>query len=242
MGFATQPGHARGNNEAMPAVQKATNLFQRLPEELITQLFEEVASGKAPIGSTLFSEGEEGDGLYVIDKGLLKIVVKSPVGEERIVSILGSGAIVGDLSLIDGLPRSASAVVVQDCEFRFVSRTVFRTFTAMHPNFYRELVKILSIRLREADKELAASTFLSGRGRLARAFVDLAEQFGHSGSNGTVNLEYEVTNADLAAMAGLARESVRHVLTEWRERKLLSQTERYYHILDLAALKREITL
>ena len=149
--LGTQLGHAHGNNEAMATVLKATNLLRSLPEALIMQLFEGAASGKAAIGSTLFSEGEEGDGLYVIDKGLLKIVVKSPLGEERIVSMLGQGAIVGELSVIDGLPRSASAVVMQDCEFRFVSRTAFSTFTAMHPNFYRELVKILSIRLREAD-------------------------------------------------------------------------------------------
>jgi CRP-like cAMP-binding protein len=226
----------------MATVRKATNLLKWLPDELIMQLFEGAASGRAPIGSALFSEGEEGDGLYVIDKGLLKIVVKSPVGEERIVTMLGPGVIVGELSVIDGLPRSASAVVVQDCEFRFVSRTGFTTFTAMHPNFYRELVKILSIRLREADKELAASTFLSGRGRLARALIELAEHFGQSCSNGTVILEYKITNADLAAMAGLARESVTHVLTEWRERKLVTQTEGYHHIHDIAALKREITL
>lgn len=240
--IGTQLGHAHGSNEAMATVRKATNLLKCLPEALIMQLFEGAASGKAPIGSALFYEGEEGDGLYVIDKGLLKIVVKSPLGEERIVSILGPGAIIGELSVIDGLPRSASAVVMQDCEFRFVSRTAFSTFTAMHPNFYRELVKILSIRLREADKELAASTFLSGRGRLARVLIELAEHFGQSCSNGTVILEYKITNADLAGMAGLACESVRHVVTEWRERKLVTQTEQYHHIHDIAALKREITL
>jgi CRP/FNR family transcriptional regulator, cyclic AMP receptor protein len=226
----------------MATVRNATNLFKWLPEELIMQLFEGAATGNAPIGSALFSEGEEGDGLYVIDKGVLKIVVKSSLGEERIVSVLGPGAIVGELSVIDGLPRPASAVVMQECEFRFVSRTAFTTFTAMHPNFYRELVKILSVRLREADKELAASTFLSGRGRLARALIELAEHFGQPCSNGTVILECKTTDADLAAMAGLARESVEHVLTEWRERKLLTQTQGYHHIHDIAALKREIVL
>jgi len=172
----------------MVMVRKAANLFECLPEGLVLQLFEGSTSGKAAAGSALFSEGEEGDGLYVIDKGLLKIVVRSAAGEERIVTVLGPGAIVGELAIIDGLPRSASAVVMQDCEFRFVNRTAFVTFTAMHPNFYREMVKILSIRLREADKELAASTFLSGRGRLARALIELAEHFGQAGTNGSVIL------------------------------------------------------
>jgi CRP/FNR family cyclic AMP-dependent transcriptional regulator len=226
----------------MVAVRKAINLFECLPEGLIQQLFEGATSGQAEAGSALFSEGDEGDGLYVIDRGLLKIVVNSPAGEERILSILGPGAIVGELAVIDGLPRSASAVVMQDCEFRFVSRKLFTTFTALHPTFYRDLVKILTTRLREADKELAATTFLSGRGRLARALVELADNFGKRCGDGVVVLEHSISNADLAAMAGLARESVSHVLTEWRERKLVTQIERQLCIQDVAALKREITL
>jgi CRP/FNR family cyclic AMP-dependent transcriptional regulator len=225
----------------MPMVRKAADLFASLPEGLILQLFEGAAPGKATAGSALFSEGEDGNGLYVIDRGLLKIVVRSPAGEERIVAIIGPGGIVGELAIIDGLPRSASAIVMQDCEFRFIDRTAFATFTALNPNFYRELVKILSIRLREADKELAASTFLSGRGRLARALIELAEHFGQA-ANGSVILEHKISNADLAAMTGLACESVGHVLTEWRERQLVTQTEQYHHIHDLVALKREITL
>lgn len=226
----------------MITVRKATNLLKQLPERLMTQLFEGAASGQAAAGTVLFSEGDDGDGLYLIDKGLLKIVVQSLHGEARIVSVLGAGSIVGELSIIDGLPRSASAVVLKDCEFRFVSRIAFTTFTAMHPDFYRELVKILSMRLREADKELAASTFLSGRGRLARAFIELTEHFGQRSSNGTVILDYKVSHADLAAMTGLGAESVRRVLTEWRERNLVTQTETSHCIHDLAALKREITL
>ena len=226
----------------MITVRKATNLLKQLPERLMTQLFEGAASGKAVAGTALFSEGDEGDGLYLIDGGLLKIVVKSPHGEARIVSVLGAGSIVGELSIIDGLPRSASAVILKDCDYRFVSRIAFTTFTAMHPDFYRELVKILSIRLREADKELAASTFLSGRGRLARAFIELTQHFGQRASNGTVILDYKVSNADLAAMTGLAGESVGRVMTEWRERNLVTQTETCHYIHDIAALKREVTL
>jgi CRP/FNR family cyclic AMP-dependent transcriptional regulator len=226
----------------MATVRQAISLLNSVPEGLVVQLFKGAAFGQAATGKSLFREGQEGDGLYIIDKGLVKIVVNSAVGEERIVAVLGPGAIVGELALIDGLPRSASAVVMQDCEFRFASRTVFATFTAMHPNFYRELVKILSIRLREADRELAAATFLSGRGRLARSLIELAEHFGRLRSDGIVVLEQEISNADLAAMAGLARESVGHILKEWRARKLVIQTERHHHIHGLAALKREMTL
>ena len=226
----------------MATARKVTSLFECLPQGLIQQLFDGAACGVAVARSTLFAEGEDGDGLYIIDKGLLKVIVKSPSGEERIVSILGPGAIVGELAIIDGLPRSASAVVLQDCEFRFVNRTAFTTFTAMRPHFYRELVKILSIRLRETDKELAASTFLSGRGRLARALIELAEDFGQTQGNCAIVVPCRMSNADLAAMTGLGSESVSHVLTEWRERRIVTQSEECHHIHDMVALRREITL
>lgn len=226
----------------MATVRKAASLFECLPQGLIQQLFEGAAFGTAAAGDMLFVEGDKGNGIYILDTGLLKVVVKAPSGEERIVSVLGPGAIVGELAIIDGLPRSASAVVMQDCEYRFVNRTAFTTFTAMHPHFYRELVKILSIRLREADKELAASTFLSGRGRLARALIELAEHFGQTRDERDIVLQYKISNADLVAMTGLGSESVSHVLTEWRERQIVTQSEEYHHIHDMVALRREITL
>lgn len=223
-------------------LRKSTNLLKRLPKGLTLKLFEDAAHGQAKAGSVLFSAGEQGDGLYVIETGLLKVVMESPDGEERIVSLLGPGAIVGELAMVDGLPRSASVAVLQDCSYRFVSKESFQKFTAAHPEFYRELVTVLSSRLREADRALVAASFLSGRGRLARALLDLAEYLGQPSGSGSVTLDYKISNGDLAAMAGVARENVSRVLGEWRERKLVSQSAHHHCIHDIAALEREIEL
>ena len=80
--------------------------------------------------SVLFRAGEPGDGCYRLEQGLVKVVIASPLGEERILTILGPGAIVGELSMIDGLPRSASVVAVSDCTLSFVSRGKFESFMA----------------------------------------------------------------------------------------------------------------
>ena len=109
-----------------------------------------------------------GDGCYRIDDGLLKVTMVSRTGTERILAFLGPGAIVGELSIIDGLPRSASVVAVRDGESDFLSRAAFEAFAQNHPEVYKSLVTLLAMRLRETDTVIAAGSFLPLKGRVAR--------------------------------------------------------------------------
>ena len=76
----------------------------------------------------LFVAGDAGDGCYRIEDGLLKVTMVSRVGNERILAFLGPGAVVGELSIIDGRPRSASAVAVRDSALSFLGRAAFEEF------------------------------------------------------------------------------------------------------------------
>jgi CRP-like cAMP-binding protein len=98
-----------------------------LPEKLVSELFGRATPHHLKAGDTLFQIGDVGDGCYRLDKGVLKVSLTSPQAEERILAFLASGAIVGDLAMIDALPRSASVVAVTDCELRFISRSAFVT-------------------------------------------------------------------------------------------------------------------
>src|SRR5215207_657210 len=185
-----------------------------LPETLLTDLFKESTAHSLPEGVALFRAGDAGDGCYRIQTGLVKIVVTSHQGEERIISLLGPGAIVGELSMIDGEPRSASVVAVADCALSFVSRARFQKCAEADPELMGYLVKTLTRRLREADDALAASTFLTVKGRLARALLNLAEYAGEE-NGGRIELRLKIGQADLAAMAGVARENVSRTMSEW---------------------------
>ena len=110
---------------------------------------------------TLFKAGDEGTGFYRLEKGALKVILTSPQGEQRIVALLTPGAIVGDLSMIDGLPRSASVLAVTAAELSFVSRTAFMDCTNRHPEIYHYLTSLLANRLRETDETIAALAFSS---------------------------------------------------------------------------------
>jgi CRP/FNR family cyclic AMP-dependent transcriptional regulator len=225
----------------MPKPEAPSHILFELPESLLSELFEGAAAHKLSDGEALFRGGDVGDGCYQIQTGLVKIVVSSQQGEERIISLLGPGAIVGELSLIDGRPRSASVVAIADCSLSFVSRAKFQKYTEAHPELLSYLVRTLARRLRDADDALAATTFLSVKARLARALLNLADYVGKDNGGGQIQLRLKISQGDLAAMAGVARENVSRTMSEWRKRDIVTQSSNYYCINDPRALAQEMT-
>ena len=219
-----------------PKISNVLNVLSELPETLLSELFEDATAHNLRDGESLFRAGGVGDGCYRIQTGLVKIVVASQQGEERIISLLGPNAIVGELSMIDGRPRSASVVAIADCSLSFVSLDKFRKYTEAHPELTSYLVRTLARRLREADDALAAATFLSVKGRLARALLHLAEYVGEDNGGGRIQLRHKISQSDLAAMAGVARENVSRTMSEWRKLDIVTRSSDYYCINDPRAL------
>ena len=133
----------------------------------------------------MFERGDAGDGCYWLRRGVLAVCVASATGEQRILAILGPGAIVGELAMIDGLPRSASVQAVRDCELTFVSRAAFTEMLHQHPELYIDIVTTLAARLRQSDEDMVASSFLTVRARVARALLQFARQLRRGGGTGT---------------------------------------------------------
>ena len=225
-----------------PKASSLFNVLSELPETLLSELFEDAIAYNLREGETLFRAGDVGDGCYRIQTGLVKIVVASQQGEGRIISLLGPDAIVGELSMIDGRPRSASVVAIADCSLSFVSQARFQKYTEAHPELTSYLVRTLARRLREADDALAAATFLSVKGRLARALLNLAEYVGEENGGGQIQLRHKISQSDLAAMAGVARENVSRTMSEWRKREIVTRSSDYYCINDPKALAQEMEL
>jgi CRP-like cAMP-binding protein len=210
-----------------------------LPTELSRGLFAKGRILSLAADQTLFLAGDEGDGCYRVEEGLLKASVAAPNGGERILAILGPGSVVGELSMIDGAPRSASVTALRESKLCFVSRADFEAFGQSSSEVYRHVMTLLARRLRDTNDALAASSFLSVKGRVARALLSLAEAFGRDVGSGRILIRQKVTQSDLAAMAGIARENVSRVLKEWMTHSLVSRLAGYYCLENKAAIKRE---
>ena len=218
------------------------SLLSALPAHLSERLFDNATTVRLKTDEVLFLAGDAGDGCYRVDDGLLKVTMVSRSGTERILAFLGHGAIVGELSIIDGLPRSASVVAVRAAALSFLSRAAFEDFAAKHPEIYKSLVTLIATRLRETDAALAAGSFLPLRGRVACTLLELAHDFGQDVGAGRVVIRQKIGQSDLAAMAGIARENVSRILNDWKRRKLVSRLSGYYCLENKAQLQHEAEL
>jgi len=218
------------------------SLLSNLPEHLSADLFARATPVRLPADEVLFLAGDIGDGCYRIEDGLLKVTMVSRSGNERILAFLGPRAIVGELSIIDGLPRSASVVAVRNAALSFLSRAAFEEFARNHPEVYKTLVTLLASRLRETDAVIAAGSFLPLKGRVACTLLELAQNFGQDVGSGRIVIRQKIGQSDLAAMAGIARENVSRILNDWKRRKLVSRLSGYYCLEDKAKLEHEAEL
>ena len=194
------------------------NLLSVLPPELAAALFATARPHRLKADQTLFTAGDPGDGCYRVEQGLLKVSVVSPSGGERILAILGPGALVGEFAMIDAQPRSASVTAARDSELSFISRTSFEASRRASGRLSPHRRRCWCGACATPMTVVAAMSFLSLKGRVAQALLSLAEAFGNDVGSGRILVRQKVTQSDLAAMAGIARENVSRILNDWMRR------------------------
>jgi CRP/FNR family transcriptional regulator, cyclic AMP receptor protein len=224
------------------SARAGSHLLSKLPEPISAELFSKASMMKLAADQALFVEGDPGNGCYRLEAGLVKVSVISSSGGERILAILGPGAVIGELSIIDELPRSASVTAIRESELSFISRAQFVSVAREHPEIYRYITTLLAARLRDTNMVVAAASFLPLKGRVARALVDLAAAFGQEMDGKRVLIRQKISQSDVAAMAGIARENVSRILNEWIRTKLVSRVSGYYCLENKEALEREARL
>jgi len=180
-------------------------------------------------GAVLFREGDRGDALHIVVEGAVRVSVLSSAGGEATVAVLGPGEFLGDLALLDGRPRSASAIVLQPTKTLVVTREDFRRWLRERPQAALALLEALSLRIRRTDEQLADVAFLDAAHRLAKRLVALA-----AGQYGTHirGARLRVTQAELASMLGVSRESVNKHLNELARKNLVTLGRGSITLLD----------
>jgi len=185
-------------------------LLARLPEEDLRALAAHGRMHTYLASAVIFREGDPGDSLHIIVEGNVRIVVLSPSGGEATVAMLGPGEFVGDLALLDGRPRSASAVASQPTKTLVVTRSDFGEWLSQRPRAAFALLEALSLRVRRTNEALADLAFLDLPQRLAKRLLDLATAHleGQVRGKGEPGIRLRITQSELASMLGVSRESV----------------------------------
>ena len=190
------------------------------------------ASRSLELGSreVLFHAGDSGDGCYLLRSGVVKAAVIARDGQERLLAVLGPGALIGELSLIDDEPRSATISALKHCVLMHLTKAAFFRLADANPQVYRQALKLLAQRLRGTNDTMVAQGTVSVSGRVARAFASLAIGLGDEQPDGRILLTYKITQNDIAGMAGVARENASRAINDLLREGVLSRAGSFYLI------------
>ncbi|MFC1859415.1 Crp/Fnr family transcriptional regulator [Thermodesulfobacteriota bacterium] len=225
----------------MGAPQLLSNipLFRGLSPEVLADLAERLRMLKARKGDVLFRKESEGTTLYIIQEGAIKIVLPSKLGEEMIVTIFSEGDFFGEMSLLDGMPRSADAVAVEASILLLLNRNDFIAFLRQHDSAMSMILASLSTRLRKTDDLLEDTSFLNIPARFAKKLLELGDTFGRREGD-SLEISLRLTQKDLADMVGATRESINKELRTLRERGLVTTTDKVIKIHNIKRLTRRV--
>ena len=189
-----------------------------------------------PCGATLFGEGDRSTTVVLVISGRAKVFSLTDQGGEVLLAIRGPGAVVGEMSALDGAPRSASVAALEPLETVVVPVRDFRDFLTTHPDAAVCILQLIVGRLRDADRKRIEFGTYDALGRVALRLAELADRFGQTAERG-VRITLPLTQEELAAWTGSSRESVTKALRTLRRHGVIETSRRSVAVLDVDGLR-----
>jgi len=181
-------------------------------------------------------EGEPGGTLFLSLTGYFKAITTGSDGKEMLLSIMGPGEVFGELSALDGQPRSASVVTLEPGELASIERPALFELMASSPRLAIGLIEVLAQRVRTLTKRYETISSLDVPQRLAQVLVSLAQKHGQP-EGSRVRIPVRLSQTDLGSMVGATRESVNKQIRKWTDAGVLRREAGCVVILDFAALR-----
>ncbi|HVB59348.1 MAG TPA: Crp/Fnr family transcriptional regulator [Candidatus Acidoferrales bacterium] len=217
---------------------KKAPLFAELDRDELTYIAERAAVRRFDAGQVIFSEGDACPGLWVIEKGRVRISKSSPGGREQVLAVEGPGSSVAELPVFDGGNYPASAASVDEATLLFVSKGDFQSLCLKHPQVALKVLRIVGRRLRGLVAMIEELSFSTVRHRLIALLVRMARQ-GEQTSQGIV-VTLPANNQELAARIGTVRELVSRNISRLQAEGLIHLEARKVIIPDLKALQKKL--
>ncbi len=177
-----------------------------------------------PKNKTIVEEGMPGDYMYVVREGRVKVTKLSGDGREKILEMLGAGSFFGELSLLDGAPRSASVKALTDTRILALSRSDFLGLLHRSPDLAMAVIQELTARLRQMDDQASSLSFQRVKERTQGLLVRLARE----GAEGGLRATPALTHQQIADMIGTSRETVTRVIKGLKQDGWLRQEGKQY--------------
>lgn len=214
-------------------------LFQGMSPESLRALGARLRPLNYRQGTIVFGKDDPGQTCFIILDGLVKIYVTSEDGQEVVLSILKTGEVFGELSLLDGVPRSASAIAMENSRVLALNRNDFLDFVRETPEAAMAVLSVLSGRLRQADATITDAAFLDLPTRVAKKLLELGEGFGRK-VGPVVEINIKLRQQDFAAMVSATRESVNRSLSSLEEEGIIKVDRQKITLLKPHVLRERV--
>ncbi|MFZ5791906.1 MAG: Crp/Fnr family transcriptional regulator [Pseudomonadota bacterium] len=210
-------------------------LFRGLARDVLARIGEISTLKRIAAKDTLFWEGDEADALYGVIEGMVRIWLHGPDGKELTLSLMEPGDFFGEIALLDGLRRTASASAFSDSELIVVPRRDFLALLETEPRLSLHIVELLCERLRSSTDRIRDATFLDLGTRLCKTLRALAIGHGRDEPGGTV-IEAKLSQSMLAQFLGASREAVNKQLKLLERDGVIGRAGNLIKICDANAL------
>ena len=212
------------------------SLFESLDQQELEALSDVTFTRTFSKDNVIILAEEEGDTLFILKKGKVKVSIVSEGGREVILSLLGPGSVFGELSLLDGKPRSANVVAIEETDLLMLRRADFLQLIYKTPQIATALLAELATRMRKTDRQIEGLALLDVTSRISDTLLQLATEQGAETADG-VTIESRPTHQELANMSGTTRETVSRVLKRLEGQGYINRNGRKITILREEAWK-----
>lgn len=222
---------------------KSVPIFSELSEETLAKLSQSGSVQSFTKDAIILSEREAGSALFIIISGKVKIsrISAEDSDKEVILSILNPSDFFGEMSLLDGLERSATATAMDDSKIFIIQRNDFLTLLHEHPEVSITLLQEMTQRLRGAGMKIKALSLKDAEGKVAYVILQLADDIGKI-KHGVVEIEKLPFQHELANMAGTSRETISRTLHAFAKKGLIELEGSKLRIVDYEKFKELYSL
>jgi CRP/FNR family cyclic AMP-dependent transcriptional regulator len=197
-------------------------LFKGLSKSELGWVSQRVRRRVFPALMNILLAEQPGEAVYIILFGTVKIYIEQADDRDVVLSIIGAGDTLGEISLLDSAGHSASAITLEDSLLLWMDKETFEKILDDFPVVAKNLVRILSARLRMNNELISALATLNVYGRVARQLLAFADKYGAYHDGSSVLIPISLKQSDIADLVGASRKRVNQVMVAFRESELIS--------------------
>ncbi len=215
---------------------KGCPLFADLDESYLAEIAHLVRDRQYAKGSLVFIEGEPGEAIYILKKGLVKLTKRTEDGREHILRFIYPGEVFAEVVIFDNGEYPATAEVQKNSLIGVIRNADMKQLIANNPDIAVAMLSIMAKRLRIAQERAMNLALNDVRRRLVFLLLEMAAEYGKPAKEG-ITIDMALTNQELASMIGTSRESANRIISDLKKSGLIDVNRRQIIIKDRQKLR-----